>query len=67
MFLGENLLPLLALAMGGALAVGTLAAIIRPRPEIREGELEKPPLVRSIVQIAIGSMVSIWALLTLLA
>ncbi len=67
MFLGENLLPFLALAMGGALAVGTLTAIINPREQSREGELERPPLGRSILQIAIGSLVSIWALVTLLS
>ena len=48
MFLGENLLPLLTLAVGGGLAVGTLAALVRPRTEARDGELEKPPLARSV-------------------
>ncbi len=66
MFLGENLLPLLTLAIGGALAVGTLAAMIRPRTEVRDGELERPPLGRSILQIAIGTIVSIWAIASLL-
>jgi hypothetical protein len=66
MFLGEDLLPLLTLAIGGGLAVGTIAALIRPREEQREGELEKPPLARSLVQIAIGTTVSIWAIASLL-
>lgn len=66
MFLGENLLPLLTLAVGGGLAVGTLAALLRPRDEQREGELERPPLGRSIIQIAIGTVVSIWAIASLL-
>ncbi|MEM7274368.1 MAG: hypothetical protein AAF547_14890 [Actinomycetota bacterium] len=66
MFLGENLLPLLTLAIGGGLAVGTLAAMVRPRTEIREGELERPPLGRSLIQIGIGLTVSIWALASLL-
>lgn len=66
MFLGENLLPLLTLAVGGGLAVGTLAALARPRDEQREGELERPPLGRSLIQIAIGTMVSIWAIASLL-
>ncbi len=66
MFLGENLLPLLTLAIGGGLAVGTIAAIVRPRTEVRDGELERPPLGRSIVQIAIGLVVSIWAIASLL-
>ncbi len=65
-FLGEDLLPLLTLAIGGALAVGTLAALVRPRTEVREGELPRPPLVRSLIQIAIGVTVSIWAIASLL-
>ncbi|MGB5760156.1 MAG: hypothetical protein WBM50_24790 [Acidimicrobiales bacterium] len=67
MFLGENLLPLLTLAVGGGLAVGTLGAMVRPRSEHKEGELERPPLGRSLIQIAIGLTVSIWALASLLA
>lgn len=66
MFLGENLLPLLTLAVGGGLAVGTIAAIVRPRDEVRDGELERPPLGRSLIQIAIGLTVSIWAVASLL-
>lgn len=66
MFLGEDLLPFLTLAVGGGLAVGTIAALVRPRTEVREGELERPPLGRSLIQIAIGLTVSIWALASLL-
>ncbi len=66
MFLGEDLLPLLTLAIGGGLAVGTIAALIRPREEQRDGELERPPLGRSLVQITIGVLVSIWAIASLL-
>ncbi|MGI9595715.1 MAG: hypothetical protein ACR2QK_06125 [Acidimicrobiales bacterium] len=66
MFLGENLLPLLALAVGGGRAGGTMAAIVRPRAEVRDGELERPPLGRSLIQIAIGLTVSVWAVASLL-
>lgn len=66
MFLGENLLPLLTLAIGGALAVGTLAAFVRPRTDVRDGELERPPIGRSVIQVAIGVTVSIWAIASLL-
>jgi hypothetical protein len=65
MFLGEDLLPFLTLAVGGGLAVGTLAAMLRPRTEVRDGELERPPLIRSLIQIAIGTTVSIWAIASL--
>jgi hypothetical protein len=65
--LGDDLLPLLTLAIGGALALGTLAALARPRTaEIPEGELARPPLGRSLIQIAIGATVSIWAIASLL-
>jgi len=66
-FLGEDLLPWLTLAIGGALAVGTLAALVRPRTEVPEGELARPPLGRSLIQIVIGTTVSIWAIASLLS
>ncbi len=67
MFLGEDLLPWLTLAIGGVLLVGTTLALIRPPIEQAEGSLEKPPIGRSLVQIAIGLFASVWALATLLA
>ena len=66
-FLGENLLPLLVLAIGGAMIVGPAMAILRPRTETRDGELERAPLTRSIVQIGIGTIAALWALVSLLA
>ena len=65
-FLGDDLLPMLTLAIGGALAVGTLAALVRPRSDVPEGELARPPLARSLIQITIGTVVSVWALASLL-
>jgi hypothetical protein len=62
---GDNLLPSLVLALGGALAAGTLMALIRPPADPKDGSLERPPLVRSIVQIAIGSIAAIWALVSM--
>ncbi len=66
LFLGEDLLPMLTLAIGGALAIGTITALARPRTDVPEGELARPPLVRSLIQIAIGTTVSIWAIASLL-
>lgn len=65
MFLGDDLLPWLTLAIGGALAVGTLTALIRPPESAKEGDLSAAPLGRSIVQIAIGTFASIWAIASL--
>lgn len=67
MIFGENLLALLVLALGAALAVGNLMALIRPRPpESDDGtELERAPLGRSLVMIALGLIAAIWALASL--
>ena len=67
MFLGDNLLPLLVLAIGGAMVVGPTLALVRPRAEQKEGELAKAPLGRSIVFIVIGLIGAVWALATLLS
>lgn len=67
LFLGDNLLPLLALAFGGALVVGPGLALIRP-PENRrnDSDLERPPLIRTLVFISLGLIMTVWALATLL-
>ena len=66
MFLGEDLLPLLVLALGGAMAVGTLLALVRPPARREEGDLPRAPLARSVVFIAIGVVAAVWALASLL-
>ena len=66
MFPVEDLLPLLTLALGAALAVGTGLALARPREVAKENALARPPLGRSLIQITIGSIASIWAIATLL-
>lgn len=65
MFPVADLLPLLVLALGGAMLVGPLLALVRPRAELREGELERPPLARSLAFMAIGLIGVIWAAATL--
>ena len=67
MFLGEDLLPWLVLAIGGALAVGTVLALVRPPKENESGDLTRPPLARSVVMIALGSIAAIWGIASLLA
>lgn len=66
MFLGEDLLPLLVLAFGGAMAVGSLLAVVRPPRAVREGEAEPAPLARSLVFAAIGALAAVWAVASLL-
>ena len=65
MFLGEDLLPYLLLALGGAMVVGNVLALLRPPERPREGELHQAPRGRSIVMIVIGLAAAIPALATL--
>ncbi len=64
---GDNLLPSLVLALGGALAAGTLLALIKPPANREDGNLERPPLTRSVVQIVIGSLAAIWAIASMVS
>lgn len=67
MFLGEDLLAWLVLALGGALAVGSGLALVRPPDRPREGELASAPLGRSLVMIAVGTVAAVWALASLIS
>ena len=68
LFLGENLLPLLALAFGGALVVGPGLALVRPPENPKnETDLEKPPLGRTLAFMALGALMVVWALASLLS
>ena len=62
MFLGEDLVPYLLLALGGALLVGNVLALIRP-PAKRE--LDRAPVARSVVMALIGAVAATWALASL--
>jgi len=66
-FLGDDLLAWLALAIGAALAVGTLLALVRPPAGADGAARPRPPLSRSLVMIAIGAVAAAWGLATLLA
>ena len=65
MFLGEDLLPYLVLALGTALVVGNGMALVRPPRQAKEGELARAPVARSVVMIAIGFVAAVWALASL--
>ena len=67
LFLGENLLPLLVLAFGGALLAGNALALIRPPDDPDENSLPRAPLGRTIVFILVGAVMTVWALASLLA
>ena len=68
MFLGEDLLAWLILALGGAMFVGNLAAVFKPRDAPREeGELTRAPKGRSIGMALVGLIAAVWAVFTLLS
>ena len=64
--LGDDLLAWLVLALGGALLVGNVLAMVRPpdRPH-DESTLERAPIARSIVMAVVGGVAAIWALASL--
>jgi hypothetical protein len=64
--LGDDLLPLLVLALGAAMVLGNVMAIVRPPRETKEGELERAPMARSLGMAALGLVAAIWALASLL-
>jgi hypothetical protein len=66
-FLGDDLLPLLVLALGGAMLVGNVLALVRPPADLKEGELERAPAGRSITMAVIGGLAALWALASLVA
>ncbi|TDT18543.1 hypothetical protein BDK89_4167 [Ilumatobacter fluminis] len=66
LFLGEDLILYLLLALGGALFVGNVAAILRPPKQHKSDDaLERAPLTRSVVYAVIGLVAAVWAIATL--
>jgi hypothetical protein len=54
------------LALGAALCVGNVAALIRPPDQPREpGDLEAAPRGRSLLMAAAGAIAAVWALASL--
>ena len=67
MFLGEDLLAYLVLALGAAMAVGSIVALVRPPESPKDGELAQAPVSRSVVMIVIGTVAAVWALASLVS
>ena len=65
LFLGENLLEWLLLALGGALALGNGLALVRPPSHEQEGDLERAPVGRSLLMGGVGLIAAVWALASL--
>jgi hypothetical protein len=66
-FLGDQLLAYLVLALGGALLVGNVLALVKPPPAAKEGELAKAPVARSLVMAGIGLVAAVWAIASLVS
>jgi hypothetical protein len=64
-FLGKDLLPLLVLALGGALVVGNVLALVKPPAEAKDGELTRAPRGRTIGMALVGFVAAVWAIGTL--
>ncbi len=72
MFLGEDLLAYLVLALGGAMCVGSVLAIVRPpsatkKPKHASDDLDRAPIARSIMMALVGGVAAAWALVSLLS
>ena len=68
MLFGKDFIVWMLLALGGALLVGNLMALIRPPVAPRsDDDLQKAPRVRSIVMGTVGLVVAIAALASLIA
>lgn len=66
LLLGDDLLVYLVLAFGGAMAVGNVLAIVKPPPAPKkDGDLERAPVVRSVVFAVIGAIAAVWAIASL--
>jgi hypothetical protein len=66
MFLGEDLLAWLVIALGGAMCAGNIAALVRPPKKRRDAnDLVKAPILRSLVMATIGGIAALWSLVSL--
>ena len=67
MLLGDDLLAWLVLAMGGALFVGNLLALLKPPARPKPGELTRAPVGRSLKMTLLGGVAALWAIGSLLS
>ncbi len=65
--LGDDLIVWLVLALGGALLLGNILALVKPPPEPKEGELATAPRSRTAFMALIGLVAAVWALASLVS
>ncbi len=65
--LGNDLIVWLTLALGGALFLGNVLALLKPPPRPKPGELAKAPRGRSLLMALVGFLAAVWALGSIVA
>ncbi len=65
--LGDDLLLFLVMAMGAALFLGNVLALIKPPPRPKEGELARAPKGRTLLMALIGFVALMWSLGSIVA
>jgi hypothetical protein len=55
---------LLVMALGAAMLVGNIGALVRPRRQ-RKGELRRAPMRRTLGMATIGAFAMLWSIATL--
>lgn len=68
LFLGQDFFPWMVLALGAAMVVGNVLALVRP-PRPRPGESTPsgpPPRGRAVAMITLGAVAAVWGLASLL-
>ncbi len=67
MFLGKDLIVYLVLALGAALAVGNILALVKPPVAPKEeGDLVVAPKGRSVMMAIIGTIAALWSVVSLI-
>jgi hypothetical protein len=64
---GPDLLRYLVLALGGALVVGNVLALVRPPERPQAGELDRAPVARTVTMALVGGIAVLWAIATILS
>ena len=70
MFLGEDFLAWMLLALGAAMAVGNLAALILPHPDnVKDAKkaASRASIIRCLAFILLGVVAAVWASVSILA
>jgi len=64
---GPDLLVYLVLALGGALLVGNVLALVRPPERPKADDLDRAPLARTVVMASVGGLAVLWAVATIVS